>query len=139
MLAQYFQNNLHYWNELTSIHERSAFYDVAGFKAGKSSLKAIELTEVGDVKGKSLLHLQCHFGMDTLSWARSGAKVTGIDFSEKAIDLARSLSKELSIKSRFIRADIYDLPQVLGGSFDIVFTSYGILCWLPDLKKWSRS
>ena len=123
---------------MTPIHARSKFYDVAGFKSGKSSLKSIELEELGDVSGKSLLHLQCHFGLDTLSWARLGAKVTGIDFSDKAIDLARSLSKELSIEASFVQSDIYALPNVLDSQFDIVFTSYGVLCWLPDLRRWGE-
>jgi SAM-dependent methyltransferase len=135
---KYFDGNLHHWNEVTPIHEHSAHYDVEGFKSGRITLKAIELAEVGDVKGKSLLHLQCHFGMDTLSWARLGADVTGVDFSDKAIDLARYLSNELSIKAKLIHANIYDLPRVLTGSFDIVFTSYGVLCWLPDLNEWAK-
>ena len=88
--------------------------------------------------GKSLLHLQCHFGMDTLSWGRLGAKVTGVDFSEEAIKLARKLSKETGIKAQFICSDIYKLPEVLKKKFDIVYTSGGVLCWLPDLNKWAK-
>ncbi len=113
-------------------------YDLDGFKKGKSSLNFIELEELGDVSGKSLLHLQCHFGMDSLSWARLGARVTGVDFSEEAITLARSLSKELNIKARFIHCNVYDLRRVLEEEFDIVYTSYGVLCWLPDLGEWGR-
>ena len=101
-------------------------------------LNPIELEEMGDVTGKSLLHLQCHFGMDTLSWARRGAKVTGVDFSDKAIDLARSLAKELGIAADFICSDIYKLSAVLDEKFDIVYTSAGVLCWLPDLKRWAE-
>ena len=130
--------NRELWNELTPIHERSEYYDVKGFKSGKSTLKPIELEELGDVSGKSLLHLQCHFGLDTLSWARLGARVTGVDFSDKAITLARSLSKELGIKANFVCSNIYDLPKALDGEFDIVFTSYGVLCWLPDLRRWGE-
>lgn len=137
-MDKYFKGNQKYWNELTPVHERAAFYDVAGFKAGKSHLKSIELAEVGDVKGKSLLHLQCHFGLDTLSWARMGAEVTGADFSEKAIELARSLSNETGLKAHFILSNIYDLPELLKEQFDIVFTSYGILAWLPDLEAWAK-
>jgi SAM-dependent methyltransferase len=137
-VEQYFQANRDLWDEKTSIHEKSGFYDLEGFKKGQCSLKSIELNEVGGVKGKSLLHLQCHFGLDTLSWARLGARTTGVDFSEKAIDLACSLSRDLSIPSDFICSNIYDLPDVLKGEFDIIFTSYGVLCWLPDLKKWAR-
>jgi len=136
-MDKYIKGNLDLWNELTPIHARSAFYDVEGFKKGRCTLKSIELEELGDVSGKSLLHLQCHFGLDTLSWARLGAKVTGVDFSDESITLARSLSKELGIKANFICSDIYDLPKVLNKKFDIVYTSAGILCWLPDLKKWA--
>ncbi len=138
-MDEYLRNNRDLWNEITPIHARSNFYDVEGFKSGRSSmLYPIELEEVGDVSGKSLLHLQCHFGMDTLAWAKLGAKVTGVDFSDKAIDLARSLSKELGIEADFVCADIYDLPENLKGKFDIVYTSGGILCWLPDLKRWAE-
>ncbi|MBN1189779.1 MAG: methyltransferase domain-containing protein [Dehalococcoidales bacterium] len=134
----YLNANRELWDELTSIHERSEFYDIRGFKAGRSTLKSIEINEVGDVRGKSLLHLQCHFSMDTLSWARLGAKTTGVDYSTRAIDLACSLSRETGIKADFILSDIYELPQKLAGQFDIVFTSYGILYWLADLKRWAE-
>ena len=126
------------WNERTPVHARSEFYDVEGFKRGKLTLTPIERKELGDVAGKSLLHLQCHFGLDTMSWARLGAYATGVDFSEEAIGLARSLSPEVDRKAKFVRANIYDLPDVLGGEFDIVFTSYGVLGWLPDLTRWAR-
>jgi SAM-dependent methyltransferase len=127
------------WNESVPIHEQSKVYDVAGFKAGKSMMiMPLEIEEMGDVRGKSLLHLQCHFGMDTLSWGRLGAKVTGVDFSEEAIKLARKLSKETDIKAEFICADIYKLPEIHKKKYDIVYTSGGVLCWLPDLKKWAE-
>jgi len=132
------KSNRGLWNEWTPHHAQSEFYDLEGFKNGRCTLKSIELEELGDVSGKSLLHLQCHFGMDTLSWARRGAKVTGVDFSDNAIDIARSLSKELGIEASFICSNIYDLPQNLDGEFDIVFTSYGVICWIPDLKKWAE-
>lgn len=126
------------WNNWTEIHEKSAFYDLEGFKAGRQSLKPTEIGELGDVSGKSLLHLQCHFGQDTLSWARLGATVTGADFSDRAIELARSLAAELDIDARFVQSDLYRLPDVLGGEFDIVYTSYGVLYWLPDLPRWGE-
>jgi SAM-dependent methyltransferase len=133
------QTNVDRWNELASMHSKSAFYDVAGFRAGKCTLRPIEVEELGDVAGKSLLHLQCHFGLDTLSWARRGARVTGVDFSEAAIALARSLSDELGIDADFVCSDVYDLPKVLSGKFDIVFTSYGGICWLGDLRGWAET
>ncbi|MEO6254793.1 MAG: class I SAM-dependent methyltransferase [Ferruginibacter sp.] len=142
----YFEENKKSWNKRTAVHKDSAFYDLDSFKKGKSSLNKIELEELGDVKGKTLLHLQCHFGMDTMSWAREGAKVTGVDFSDQAIDLAKELAAELNIPAEFICANVYDLTDAskvppLHGSreaFDIVFTSYGTIGWLPDLDAWAE-
>ena len=135
-MDSYLQDNRALWDERVPLHRDSPFYDLAGFKAGRCSLKSIELDELGDVAGKSLLHLQCHFGMDTLSWARRGAHVTGADFSDQAIALAQSLSAELSLPARFVCANVYDLPEVLSERFDIVFTSAGVLGWLPDMRRW---
>ena len=125
------------WNERTRVHAASDFYDVAGFKAGRITLNRFERAGVGDVRGKSLLHLQCHFGLDTLSWARLGAKATGIDISDDAIDLARQLNDEVGLDANFHRSDIYDLPRRLDGEFDIVYTAMGVLAWLPDLEAWA--
>ncbi len=137
-MDKYLRINQKHWDEVTPVHAASRFYDLEGFKAGKTALHSVEIEEVGDVSGKSLLHLQCHFGMDTLSWARLSAKVTGVDFSHEAIALARKLRRELHIPGRFVKSNIYDLPQHLKGKFDIVFTSYGVLCWLPDLTRWAE-
>ena len=126
------------WNERTRVHAVSDFYDVPGFKAGRTTLNRFERATVGDVRGRSLLHLQCHFGLDTLSWARLGAKVTGIDISDDAIGLARQLNNEIGQDAEFLRCDIYDLPDVLDGQFDIVYTAMGVLAWLPDLEGWAR-
>jgi SAM-dependent methyltransferase len=135
---RYLARNRELWDSWTELHEESAFYDLAGFRAGASSLKEIELAELGDIDGKSLIHLQCHFGLDTLSLARLGARVTGVDFSRRAIDLATGLAEELEIPARFICSDIYDISGTLSGQFDIVFTSYGVLWWLPDLRRWAE-
>src|SRR4029077_17046179 len=116
----------------------SDFYDLASFKQGRNSLQSIEQEELGDVRGRSLLHLQCHFGMDTLSWARLRARVPGADYSEEAITAARSLAAELGLEARFICANLYDLPDVLDEQFDIVVSTYGVLSWLPDLPAWAR-
>ncbi len=132
------QVNRKNWDERTPVHAASRFYDLKGFKAGRITLNDIERREVGPVSGKSLLHLQCHFGMDTMSWARMGANATGVDFSEAAIELARSLNDELGLAVRFICANVYNLPETLREQFDVVFTSYGALCWLPDLDDWAR-
>ncbi|MCI0397179.1 MAG: class I SAM-dependent methyltransferase [Chloroflexi bacterium] len=137
-MDEYLQANRNLWDEWTTEHEQSPFYDVPAFKAGKDRLRSIELEELGDVRGKRLLHLQCHFGMDTLAWARRGAIATGVDFSERSIALARSLSQELNIPADFICSDVENLPAVLFGEFDIVFTSYGVLHWLRDLKQWAE-
>lgn len=137
-MDEFLRANQKLWNEWTSEHEKSPFYDVEGFKAGKERLKSIELEEVGAVRGKTLLHLQCHFGLDALAWARHGAMVTGVDLSDESIALARSLSRELRVPANFVCADILTLPDHLQGQFDIVFTSYGILHWLRDLKRWAQ-
>lgn len=134
----YLRANRQLWDTWTIEHEHSPFYDLEAFKQGKDRLRSIELQELGDVSGKSLLHLQCHFGMDTLAWARRGAAVTGIDFSLQSIALARKLSEELNIPATFFCADIATLPDVLDGRFDIVFTSYGVLHWLSDLQRWGQ-
>ena len=126
------------WNERTPIHAASRFYDVAGFKAGRITLCDVERREVGDVAGRSLLHLQCHFGLDTMSWQRLDAAATGVDFSAAAIRQARLLNEELGLGARFALANVYDLPKVLDGQFDIVYTAIGVLCWLPDLAAWAK-
>lgn len=137
-MDNYLRANQRRWDQLTLEHKESEFYDLEGFRQGKDRLRSIELSELGDVTGKTLLHLQCHFGLDTLAWARRGAVVTGVDFSPEAISLARSLSEELDIPARFYCTDIYELPGVLGDDFDIVFTSYGVLHGLPDLRRWAQ-
>ena len=131
-------SNREHWDEATDIHARGDAYGIEDFKAGRCQLHRIEVEELGDVTGRTLLHLQCHFGLDTLSWARRGAIVTGVDFSPKAIALARSLATEVGVDARFVESNVYDLPTTLSGRFDIVFSSYGVLCWLPDLKRWGE-
>jgi SAM-dependent methyltransferase len=137
-MDEFLENNRSLWNGWTRLHKPSRFYDVESFRAGRSTLKPLELEEVGDVTGKTLLHLQCHFGLDTLSWARRGAaRVAGADFSEEAINFARSLATELELPARFVRSNVYDLPAALEDRFDIVYTSYGVLSWLPELDPWA--
>ncbi|MCX6021806.1 MAG: class I SAM-dependent methyltransferase [Chloroflexi bacterium] len=130
--------NRDHWNDLAVINAGSELYQLEQFKAGRNKLHPLETGEVGDVTGKSLLHLQCHFGMDTLSWARRGAGVTGVDFSDQAVAQAQALSAELGIPARFLCSNVYDLPDALDEQFDIVFTSYGVLCWLPDVPRWAQ-
>ncbi|MEY3366971.1 MAG: hypothetical protein RI973_126 [Bacteroidota bacterium] len=104
---------------------------------GKSSLTEIETDAMGNLEGKSLLHLQCHFGLDTLSLARKGAKVTGIDFSGKSITLAREIAVKAGIAASFFETNVYDVPSCVEEQFDIVFTSFGAIAWLPDLDRWA--
>lgn len=130
--------NQELWNNWIPMHAKSDFYDIDGFKKGKTSLRKIELAELTDVKDKTMLHLQCSFGLDSLSWARKGANVTGVDFSPTGIKLANELSEELHIPAEFICANIYDLLNVLNKEYDIVYTSYGVLGWLDDLNKWAK-
>jgi SAM-dependent methyltransferase len=131
------------WDEWTRIHEASAFYDLDGFRTGERRpirLRDYELDEIGDVTGLDLLHLQCHFGIDTLSWARLGANVTGADFSQAAVDLAARTATEtgLADRARFVRSDLFELPDVLSGDFDLVYTSRGVLGWMPDIRRWAE-
>jgi len=137
-LRKYFDANRKMWDQFAKDHYSSDSYKTEDFLKGKTTLNSIELDELGDVKGKSLLHLQCHFGLDTLSWAREGAVVTGVDFSEEAIKLAEGLASETGLDARFIHANIYDLPDLLEEKYDVVFTSYGVHCWLPDLVRWAK-
>jgi SAM-dependent methyltransferase len=131
--------NRTHWNELATIHQRpSAYYDIDAFRGGALSLRPLERTEVGDVRGKSLLHLQCHFGLDTLSWARLGPRCTGVDVPDVSIEHAPRLAEELAIdNARFICADI-DSTESFDETFDIVFTSFGTTVWLPDLDRWAK-
>ncbi len=136
--VDYTQINKKWWNSITSFHAKSKEYNLAAFKKGKTSLQPLEIRELGNVKGKTMLHLMCHFGMDTLAWARRGAIVTGVDISDASIHLAKSLSEELQIPAQFICSDIYKLPNVLHEEFDIIFMSYGVLLWLSSLEKWAE-
>jgi len=137
-IGAYFEKNKKAWNAMTPYHIASEFYNQKEFLNGKQSLNQIELDLLGDIRGKKILHLQCHFGQDTISLYRLGAHVTGVDFSDEAIDAARATAKQLHLNADFICTNIFDLPEVLSEKFDIVFTSYGVLGWLPDMKKWAE-
>ena len=138
MNKDHFEINRETWNKKVKIHASSQMYDMEAFKNGKSSLMPYELKALGNVNGKSLLHLQCHFGQDTLSWSRLGAKCVGIDLSDEGISLAQSLNKELNLDTEFIRCNVLDTSSHVTDVFDIVFTSYGVIGWLPDLKPWGQ-
>ena len=136
--ANYFETNRVTWNKKVAVHVQSGMYDMEAFKAGKPSLMPYELNALGNVNGKSLLHLQCHFGQDTLSWGRLGAKCVGVDISDEAIKLAKQLNGELHIDAEFVCCNVLDTSKYVSEQFDIVFTSYGVIGWLPDLKPWGN-
>ncbi len=125
------------WNARVETHAQSAFYDVPAFLKGRNSLNDIELNLLGDIKGKNILHLQCHFGQDSISLQRLGAQVTGVDLSDKAIAYARELAQQTKTDTTFICCNVYDLPDQLTEQFDMVFTSYGTIGWLPDITNWA--
>ena len=137
-MKNYLQINKQLWNNKTEVHLNSEFYDNENFIKGKSSLNPIELALLGDVKGKSVLHLQCHFGQDTISLSRMGAKTVGVDLSDKAIATAKDLAAKTNTNAEFICCDVYDLPNHLNQQFDMVYTSYGTIGWLPDIDKWAK-
>jgi SAM-dependent methyltransferase len=134
-------NNRAWWDERTPIHSESDFYDLEGFLADPTAthLRPFDLDEVGDVAGKTLVHPQCHFGLDTLSWARRGARVTGLDFSAPAIETARAAAARLGIDADFVAGDVYDAVGLVGGrTFDVVYTGLGAITWLPDIRRWAQ-
>lgn len=136
--SKYFAVNKATWNTKVKVHANSDMYNMQAFKDGKSSLMSYEIDALGDVKGKSLLHLQCHFGQDTLSWSRAGAKCTGVDLSDEGIKLAKSLNTELNLDAQFVCCNVLDTAKHVKDTFDVVFTSYGVIGWLPDLKPWGQ-
>ena len=134
-----FAANRALWNARVPHHLTSRMYDVEGFVAGRSSLTAIERELLGDVTGKDILHLQCHFGQDTLSLARMGARVTGLDISDAALAEARKLAERCGITAQWVESNVVDHRPELDGGSDIVFTSYGTIGWLPDLRPWAAN
>ena len=138
MKMDYFEMNRESWDQRAEVHFESRFYDVDGFLSGNTSLREIELAELTRVNGRRLLHLQCHFGLDTLSWARLGAECTGIDISPVAIEKARQLNEQTCLNAKFDCTDVYSYSRGDAEPFDIIFTSYGTICWLPDLDKWAE-
>ncbi len=140
---QAIRENLESWDSLAHMHaqgEGAEFYRIEQWLAGETKLAPWEIEEVGSVEDKSLLHMQCHIGTDTLSWAREGAIVTGLDFSPSAIEEASRFADMLGFDdARFIVSRVSDAVEALGGEqFDIIYTGRGALCWLPDLKDWAR-
>jgi SAM-dependent methyltransferase len=127
------------WDARVPVHVGSRFYDVDGFVAGRSALRDFEVEELGSVDGLDLVHLQCHFGLDTLSWARRGARVAGLDFSPPAIDAARQIARDAGLDAEFVVADVYDAVDAFEGrDFDVVYTGLGAIGWIPDLIAWAK-
>lgn len=137
-MENYLDINRKLWNAKLDSHLKSDFYFVDEFLQGRSSLNSIELELLGNIKGKEILHLQCHFGQDSISLSRLGAKVTGVDLSDKAIEAGKNLAEKCGTDTEFISSDIYNLPAILDKKFDIVYTTYGTIGWLPDLEKWAK-
>lgn len=126
------------WNKRTDAHLQHPEYKTGEFLGGAVILHPLELAEIGEISGKTLLHLQCHFGLDTLCLARLGAKVTGVDISDRSIEEARKLSEKSNVNGRFIRADLFDPPGLLLARFDIVYSTYGAVWWMSDIRRWAR-
>ncbi|WP_347372988.1 class I SAM-dependent methyltransferase [Aequorivita sp. Q41] len=133
-----FETNKNTWNKKVAVHASSEFYNLKDFKEGKSSLNKYELKALGTISGKKMLHLQCHFGQDTLSLSRMGAKCTGVDISDEAINLAKNLNTELKQDAQFVCCNVLDTSKHISEKFDIIFTSYGTIGWLPDLQPWAK-
>lgn len=131
--------NRRFWDEIAPLHAASDFYDVKAFLDGASTLDEIDRAEVGDVAGKDLLHLMCHIGLDTLSWARAGARVTGVDFSVGSLDIARDLAARTGTAATFVCADVLEAADRLGATFDVVYLSRGVLMWVADITSWART
>ncbi|MCB0401740.1 MAG: class I SAM-dependent methyltransferase [Flavobacteriales bacterium] len=135
----YLKINKKLWNDKVAVHLNSDFYDNENFIRTKASLNPYELALLGDLRQQHVLHLQCHFGQDSISLAQLGARVTGVDFSDKAIEAARQLADTTRTETvDFICCDVYELPRQLDKQFDVVFTTYGTIGWLPDLTKWAE-
>ena len=139
-MTDYIEINRQNWEERVAIHARDATgdYMLDRFRAGEDALHAIEAAELGDIKGKRVLHLQCHIGRDTLCLARRGADVTGLDFSSSALDAARRLSEQTGLKADFVQGTVDQAPDLTPGPFDLVFTTWGTICWLPDMAVWAK-
>jgi SAM-dependent methyltransferase len=136
--TNYFEVNKTTWNKKVDVHAESDMYKMKAFKSGETSLMPYELKALGDVSGKSLLHLQCHFGQDTLSWSRMGARAVGVDLSDKGVKLATQLNDELHLSAEFVCCNVLDTSAHILETFDIVYTSYGVIGWLPDLNPWAK-
>ncbi|MFC1736388.1 class I SAM-dependent methyltransferase [Candidatus Hydrogenedentota bacterium] len=131
------QANKEGWDGLAATHYKN--YHLDKLMAGEPLLNELIRNEVGDVKGKSLIHLLCHIGTDTLSWALLGAEVTGVDISSESLKYARKLAEQMGIEADFIESDVMEAMTKVNKKYDIVFSSTGVLCWLPDIKRYAQT
>jgi SAM-dependent methyltransferase len=140
MTSAYFEANRRSWDERVAIHRRDAtgFYEVQSVLDGGDKLNAIEASEIGDVRGLRIAHLQCHFGLDSICLARRGASVTGLDFSPAAIAEAKALAARTGVDARFVEGNVYDARRLLEGEFDMVYVTWGAIGWLPDITAWAN-
>src|SRR5690606_5695544 len=140
-LDHYRQTNRANWDARVDIHVESDVYGIRRFVDDPEFVGEVvrfDAARLGDVDGRSLLHLQCHIGTDTIGWARLGAEVTGIDISPKSIDAARRISEDTGTRARFILSELYDAPAALPETFDVVYTGVGAICWLPHIEGWAE-
>lgn len=136
--ASWLEANRSWWDERVGAHAEGSFYDLQGLIAGRSDLRPWELAEVGPVEGKDLIHLQCHLGTDTIDWVRRGARVTGLDFSSRALNTLSMLGRWAGLELKTVEADVYNAVEAVGDArFDIVYTGVGALSWLPNLDRWA--
>jgi SAM-dependent methyltransferase len=141
-MEDYREVNRRWWDEAAPVHAASSDYGLARFAEDPSHLSGVvrfDLPRLGDVRGLAGVHLQCHIGTDTVSLARLGAEMVGLDFSEPALESARRLAAEAGVEATFVAGDVYEAPELLGKDrFDLVFTGIGALCWLPDIRRWAE-
>ncbi len=137
-MDDHLEANRAHWDEVVAPHRTGDFYDVEGFIAGKPRLDPLVREALGEIEGRKVLHLQCHFGLDTLDLARLGALPVGVDFSARAVEAARELAAETGLEARFVQAVVGEVQATLRETFELVFTSYGVLTWLPELTSWAR-
>ncbi len=140
---EFFADNQANWDDRALIHYQSDFYGVDAFVADPSALSevvAIDRERLGNLEQLTAVHLQCHIGLDTLSLARLGAQVVGIDLSQRSVDIATQIAQRCGIDATFVQGNVYDAVKILqGGQFDLVYTGVGALYWLPDLNEWANT
>jgi SAM-dependent methyltransferase len=127
------------WDQMARLHLKT--YDLAAEDEGRNDLAPFEFSELGDLDGKRICHLQCHLGGDSMALARRGAQVVGVDFSSEALDTARVRAERTGLSGRltYVLSDVYDAPDHIDGLFDVVYTSWGVLVWLPDINRWAET